>query len=58
MLQLHFDSKEKSAVPWALIIIAYIKKIGKDAKIIYDQREMKENTIYIKLLYPGVIHVN
>jgi hypothetical protein len=58
MLQLHFDSKEKSAVPWALIIIAYIKKIGKDAKIIYDQREMKENTIYIKLLYPSVIHVN
>ena len=58
MLQLHFDSKEKSPVPWALIIIAYIKKIGKDAKIIYDQREMKENTIYIKLLYPSMIHVN
>jgi len=58
MLQLHFDSKEKSPVPWALIIIAYIKKIGKDAKIIYDQREMKESTIYIKLLYPSVLHVN
>ena len=58
MLQLHFDSKEKSPVPWALIIIAYIKKIGKDAKIIYDQREMKENTIYIKLLYSSMIHVN
>jgi len=58
MLQLHFDSKEKSPVRWALIIIAYIKKIGKDAKIIYDQREMKENTIYIKLLYPSMIHVN
>ncbi|HZO10516.1 MAG TPA: helix-turn-helix domain-containing protein, partial [Nitrososphaeraceae archaeon] len=55
MLQLHFDSKEKSPVRWALIIIAYIKKIGKDAKIIYDQREMKENTIYIKLLYPSMI---
>ena len=58
MLQLHFDSKEKSAVPWALIIMAYIKKFGNDAKIIYDHREMKANTIYIKLLYPSVIHVN
>ena len=58
MLQLHFDSKEKSAVPWALIITAYIKKFGNDAKIIYDDREMKANTIYIKLLYPSLIHVN
>jgi hypothetical protein len=58
MLQLHFDSKEKSAVPWALIIMAYIKKFGNDAKIIYDHREMKANTIYIKLLYPSLIHVN
>jgi HTH-type transcriptional regulator, sugar sensing transcriptional regulator len=58
MLQLHFDSKEKSAVPWALIITAYIKKFGNDAKIIYDHREIKANTIYIKLIYPSVIHVN
>lgn len=58
MLQLHFDSKEKSALPWALIITAYIKKFGNDAKIIYDHREIKANTIYIKLIYPSVIHVN
>jgi HTH-type transcriptional regulator, sugar sensing transcriptional regulator len=58
MLELHYDSKEKSAVPWALIIMAYIKKFGNDAKIIYDHGEMKSNAIYIKLLHPSVISVN
>jgi sugar-specific transcriptional regulator TrmB len=58
MLKLHFDSKEKSAVPWALIIMAYIKKFGNDAKIIYDHSEMKPNTIYIKLVRPSLIRVN
>ncbi len=58
MLKLHYDSKEKSAVPWALIIMAYIKKFGNDAKIIYDHSETKPNTIYIKLLHPSLIHVN
>ncbi|HEY9399300.1 MAG TPA: helix-turn-helix domain-containing protein [Nitrososphaeraceae archaeon] len=58
MLKLHYDSKEKSAVPWALIIMAYIKKFGNDAKIIYDHSEMKPNTIHIKLLHPSLIRVN
>jgi HTH-type transcriptional regulator, sugar sensing transcriptional regulator len=58
MLKLHYDSKEKSAVPWALIIMAYIKKFGNDAKIIYDHSETKPNTIYIKLLHPSLIRVN
>jgi sugar-specific transcriptional regulator TrmB len=58
MLKLHFDSKERSVVPWALIIMAYIKKFGNDAKIIYDDSEMKANTLYLKLLHPNIIHVN
>ncbi|MDW0268509.1 MAG: helix-turn-helix domain-containing protein [Nitrososphaeraceae archaeon] len=58
MLKLHFDSKEKSIVPWVLIITAYIKKFGNDSKIIHDHGEKNTNSIYIKLLNPNVIHVN
>lgn len=58
MLKLHFDSKERSMVPWAIIIVAYVKKFGNDAQIIYDNSQLKANTIYIKLLHPAVIHVN
>ena len=58
MLKLHFDSKEKSIVPWVLIINAYIKKFGNDSKIIHDHGEKNTNSIYIKLLNPNVIHVN
>ena len=58
MLKLHFDSKERSMVPWAIIIVAYVKKFGNDAQIIYDNRQLKANTIYIKLLHPVVIHAN
>ncbi|CAN5460846.1 hypothetical protein BH18THE1_BH18THE1_22430 [soil metagenome] len=58
MLKLHFDSKEKSIVPWILIITAYIKKFGNDSKIIHDNSEKNTNSIYIKLLNPNVIHVN
>ena len=58
MLKIHFDSKEKSIVPWALVIVAYIKKFGNDAKIIYDHKESKASTLYIQLLNPNVIHVN
>ena len=58
MLKLHFDSKEKSIVPWVLIINAYIKKFGNDSKIIHDHGEKNANSIYIKLLNPNVIHVN
>lgn len=58
MLKLHFDSKEKSIVPWVLIITAYIKKFGNDSKIIHDHDEKNTNSIYIKLLNPNVIHVN
>jgi len=58
MLKLHFDSKEKSIVPWILIITAYIKKFGNDSKIIHDHGEKNTNSIYIKILNPNVIHVN
>lgn len=58
MLKLHFDSKERSIVPWAIIIVAYVKKFGNDAQIIYDNSLLKANTIYIKLLHPAVIHAN
>ena len=58
MLKLHFDSKERSMVPWAIIIVAYVKKFGNDAQIIYDNSQLKANTIYIKLLHPAVIHAN
>ena len=58
MLKLHFDSKEKSIVPWILIITAYIKKFGNDSKIIHDLSEKNTNSIYIKILNPNVIHVN
>jgi sugar-specific transcriptional regulator TrmB len=58
MLKLHFDSKEKSIVPWILIITAYIKKFGNDSKIIHDDSEKNTNSIYIKILNPSVIHVN
>jgi sugar-specific transcriptional regulator TrmB len=57
MLQLHFDSKDRSIVPWALIIVGYIKKFGNDAQIIHDDSELKTNTIYIKLSHPTVIQV-
>ena len=57
MLKLHFDSKDRSIVPWALIIIGYIKKFGNDAQIIYDNKQFKTNTINIKLLNPTVIQV-
>ncbi|MDW0167418.1 MAG: helix-turn-helix domain-containing protein [Nitrososphaeraceae archaeon] len=58
MLKLHFDSKERSMVPWAIIIVAYVKKFGNDAQIIYDNSQLKANTIYIKLLHPAVIDAN
>ena len=58
MLKLHFDSKEKSIVPWILIITAYIKKFGNDSKIIHDNSEKNTNSIYIKILNSNVIHVN
>ena len=57
MLKLHFDSKDRSIVPWALIIIGYIKKFGNDAQIIHDNSELKTNTLYLKLLHPTVIQV-
>ena len=58
MLKLQFDSKEKSIVPWILIITAYIKKFGNDCKIIDDLCEKNTNSVYIKILNPNVIHVN
>jgi hypothetical protein len=57
MLKLHFDSKDKSIVPWALIIIGYIKKFGNDAQIINGSSELKTSTVYLKLLHSPVIQV-
>ena len=58
MLKLRFDSKDRSILPWALIVVAYIKKFGNDAQIIHDNIELKTNTIYIKLSHPTVIQVS
>jgi sugar-specific transcriptional regulator TrmB len=58
MLKMHYDSKERSMVPWVLIIVAYVKKFGNDAQIIYDNGQLKANTVYIKILHPAVIHAN
>ena len=57
MIKLHFDSKDRSIVPWALIIIGYIKKFGNDAQIMYGNSELKTNTVYLKLLHPPVIQL-
>jgi sugar-specific transcriptional regulator TrmB len=58
MLKMHYDSKERSMVPWVLIIVAYVKKFGNDAQIIYDNGQLRANTVYIKILHPAVIHAN
>lgn len=57
ILKLHSHSKDRSIVPWALIIVGYIKKFGNDAQIIHDSMGLKTNTVYIKLLHPTVIQV-
>ena len=57
ILKLHSHSKDRSIVPWALIIVGYIKKFGNDAQIIFDKGELKTNTVYIQLLHPTVIQV-
>lgn len=56
-LKLHSHSKDRSIVPWALIIVAYIKKFGNDAQIVHDSVGLKTNTVYIKLLHSTVIQV-
>lgn len=56
-LKLHSNSKDRSIVPWALIIVGYIKKFGNDAQIIHDSMGLKTNTVYIKILHPTVIQV-
>ncbi|MDW0155398.1 MAG: helix-turn-helix domain-containing protein [Nitrososphaeraceae archaeon] len=57
ILKLHSHSKDRSIVPWALIIVGYIKKFGNDAQIIHDSMGLKTNTVYIKLLHSTVIQV-
>lgn len=57
ILKLHSHSKDRSIVPWALIIVGYIKKMGNDAQIIFDKEEIKTNTMYIQLLHPTIIQV-
>ena len=56
-IKLHSNSKDRSIVPWALIIVSYIKKFGNDAQIIHDGMGLKTNTVYIKLLHPTIIQV-
>jgi sugar-specific transcriptional regulator TrmB len=56
-LKLYSHSKDRSIVPWALIIVGYIKKFGNDAQIIHDSIGLKTNTVCIKLLHPTVIQV-
>ncbi len=57
ILKLHSHSKDRSIVPWALIIVGYIKKFGNDAQIIHDSMGLKTNTVYINLLHSTVIQV-
>lgn len=57
ILKLHSHSKDRSIVPWALIIVGYIKKFGNDAQIIHDSTGLETNTVYIKLLHSTVIQV-
>lgn len=57
ILKLHSHSRDRSIVPWALIIVGYIKKFGNNAQIIFDKGELKTNTMYIQLLHPTVIQV-
>jgi hypothetical protein len=57
-LEIYFDSKEKSVVPWVLIIMAYIQKFGNNPIITYDQGELKGNTVYMTFQSPNLIHVN
>lgn len=57
ILKLHSHSKDRSIVPWALIIVGYIKKFGNDAQIIHDSMGLETNTVYIKLLHSTVIQV-
>jgi hypothetical protein len=57
ILKLHSHSKDRTIVPWALIIVGYVKKFGNDAQIIFDKGEIKPNMIHIKLLHPSVIQI-
>lgn len=57
ILKLHSHSKDRSIVPWALIIVGYIKKFGNDAQIIHESMGLETNTVYIKLLHSTVIQV-
>jgi hypothetical protein len=57
ILKLHSHSKDRSIVPWAFIIVGYIRKFGNDAQIIFDKGELKTNTVYIQLLHSTVIQV-
>jgi HTH-type transcriptional regulator, sugar sensing transcriptional regulator len=57
ILKLHSHSKDRTIVPWALIIVGYVKKFGNDAQIIFDKGEIKPNMIHIKLFHPSVIQI-
>ena len=52
MLVLRSESSEKSLIPWALVIMSYLKKIGNEAKMICDPEKVIGNRIHLKLSKP------
>jgi len=52
MLVLKSDSSEKSLIPWALVIMSYLKKIGNEAMMICDPEKVIGNRIHLKLSKP------
>lgn len=52
MLVLRSESSEKSLIPWALVIMSYLKKIGNEAKLICDPENAIGNRVHLKLSNP------
>lgn len=52
MLVLRSESSEKSLIPWALVIMSYLKKIGNEAKLICDPENAIGNRVHLKLSSP------
>ncbi|MDP9197457.1 MAG: hypothetical protein M3O24_02710 [Thermoproteota archaeon] len=49
MLVLRSGSSDKSLIPWALLIMSYLKNIGNEAKIIRDPENGIGNRVHLKL---------
>lgn len=52
MLVLRSESSEKSLIPWALVIMSYLNKIGNEAKMICDPEKVIGNRVHLKLSNP------